>query len=88
LYLGRREGGRLHYAGKVERGFDDKTARAVVAELLPLKAGKNPLAEKTRKSKATWVKPVVPVDVEYRALTDEGLVRHPSFKGIRRDLTD
>jgi hypothetical protein len=29
---------------------------------------------------------VVPVDVEYRALTGEGLVRHPSFKGIRRDL--
>jgi hypothetical protein len=31
---------------------------------------------------------VVPVDVEYRALTGEGLVRHPSFKGIRRDLME
>jgi bifunctional non-homologous end joining protein LigD len=86
LYLGRREGERLHYAGKVERGFDDKTAREVVSELLPLKLRKSPLAEKIRKPKATWVKPVVPVDVEYRALTGQGLVRHPSFKGIRRDL--
>jgi len=87
LYLGRREGSRLHYAGKVERGFDDATARAVVSELLPLKTRKSPLAERIRKPKATWVRPVVPVDVEYRALTGEGLVRHPSFKGIRRDLS-
>jgi len=86
LYLGRREGDRLLYAGKVERGFDDKTARAVVSELLPLKRRTSPLAEKISKPKATWLDPVVPVDVEYRALTGDGLVRHPSFKGVRRDL--
>jgi bifunctional non-homologous end joining protein LigD len=38
------------------------------------------------KPKAHWLKPELLVDVEYRALTGEGKVRHPSFKGIREDL--
>jgi len=29
IYLGRREGDKLHYAGKVENGFDDKSERAL-----------------------------------------------------------
>jgi bifunctional non-homologous end joining protein LigD len=36
--------------------------------------------------KARWVKPAVLVDVEFRGKTGEGLLRHPSFKGIREDL--
>jgi len=86
LYLARPSGKQLLYAGKVERGFDDQTARTLVSELIPLKAGKSPLSTPIRKPKATWVKPAVSVDVEYRALTGDGLLRHPSFKGVRRDL--
>jgi ATP-dependent DNA ligase len=38
------------------------------------------------KPKATWFDPAVLVDVEFRALTDERRVRHPSYVGIREDL--
>jgi ATP-dependent DNA ligase len=36
--------------------------------------------------KAQWVQPRVLVDAEFRGKTGEGLLRHPAFKGVRRDL--
>jgi bifunctional non-homologous end joining protein LigD len=41
---------------------------------------------KVDKPKATWLKPVVEAEIDYSAKTDEGLVRHGSFKGLRDDL--
>ena len=52
----------------------------------PLMARAQPLTKKIKKPKAQWLKPELLVDVEYRALTGEGKVRHPSFKGVREDL--
>ncbi|MBF6341656.1 hypothetical protein IU450_38130 [Nocardia abscessus] len=34
---------------------------------------------------ARWVDPVFVADVEYREMTAEGILRHPSFRGIRTD---
>jgi bifunctional non-homologous end joining protein LigD len=39
-----------------------------------------------KKPKSKWLKPGLLVDVEYRAMTGEGKVRHPSFVGVREDL--
>jgi hypothetical protein len=36
--------------------------------------------------KANWVTPAVLVDAEFRGKTADGLLRHPSYKGIREDL--
>ena len=45
------------------------------------------LIEASRKfPKAQWLKPDVLVDAEFMGKTGEGLLRHPAFKGIRRDL--
>jgi bifunctional non-homologous end joining protein LigD len=53
----------------------------------PLQTRTSPLAKKIDKPKAKWVEPRVLVNVEYRAKTNaSGLLRHPSFKGVRRDL--
>jgi hypothetical protein len=38
------------------------------------------------KPKAIWVRPRILVDVEYRAVTDDGRLRHASFKGLREHL--
>ena len=46
-----------------------------------------PLSTRLNKPKARWLKPEVMLEVEYRALTGEGKLRHPSFKGIREDLS-
>jgi len=86
IYLGRRENGKLLYAGKVENGFDTKAEETLRKKAEKLKSNVQPLASKIKKPKAVWLKPKLLVDVEYRALTGAGKVRHPSYKGIREDL--
>ena len=36
--------------------------------------------------KAIWVEPELLAEIEYRAMSAEGKVRHPFFKGLREDL--
>jgi bifunctional non-homologous end joining protein LigD len=36
--------------------------------------------------KGIWVEPKLSAEIEYRAKSAEGKVRHPFFKGLREDL--
>jgi len=85
LYVGRRENGSLIYAGKVRTGYTETTARSR-ERLDPLIRRTSPLDVRIKKPKATWVEPTVTVEVEYGALTDDGLLREAVFKGLRDDL--
>jgi bifunctional non-homologous end joining protein LigD len=83
------DGGDLLYAGKLERGFDDKQEKEMMTALRPIATNKKPIrSARTRFPKARWVEPRVMVEAEFRGKTAEGLVRHPSYKGIRRDLAE
>jgi bifunctional non-homologous end joining protein LigD len=86
LYVGRREGGKLLYAGKVRTGYTESTARELRERLDPLIRKKSPLSVAVRKPKATWVEPQLDAEIEYGALTDDGLLREAVFKGFRDDL--
>jgi bifunctional non-homologous end joining protein LigD len=86
LYLGRREGDRLVYAGKARTGYTHEVAREVRERLDPLIAKRSPLSEPVKKPKATWVEPVVEAEIEYGGITDDGLLREAVFKGLRDDL--
>lgn len=86
LYVGRRENGRLLYAGKVRTGYTETTARELRERLDPLIRRTSSLDLRVKKPKATWVEPTVDVEVEYGALTDDGLLREAVFKGLRDDL--
>lgn len=86
LYVGRRENGKLLYAGKVRTGYTETTAREVREKLDPLIRRTSPLDVRANKPKATWVEPSVLAEVEYGALTDDGLLREAVFKGLREDL--
>jgi len=89
FYLGEERKGKLEYAGKIESGWTEKEKAALFAEAKALQTRGSPLSTKIDKPKAKWVEPRVLVDVEYRAKTKaSGLLRHPSFKGVRRDLMD
>ena len=87
LYVGRQDNGRLLYAGKVKTGYTEMTAREVRERLDPLIRQTSPLDVRVKKPKATWVEPTVNVEVEYGALTDDGLLREAVFKGLRDDLS-
>jgi bifunctional non-homologous end joining protein LigD len=86
LYVGRHEGKKLVYAGKVRSGYTETTARELREKLDPLIRKQSPLTVPIKKPKATWVEPEVDAEIEYGALTDDGLFREAVFKGLRDDL--
>jgi bifunctional non-homologous end joining protein LigD len=85
LYVGRQKGKQLVYAGKVDHGFDAASAKDLQARLKPLIRKTQPYAKKIA-HRGIWVEPSLLAEIEYRAKSAEGKVRHPFFKGIREDL--
>ena len=85
LNLARRKGRELVYAGKVDHGFDTTSAKDLQARLKPLIRKTQPYAKKIA-HRGIWVEPSLLAEIEYRAKSAEGKVRHPFFKGVREDL--
>ncbi|TWB64613.1 non-homologous end-joining DNA ligase [Bradyrhizobium sacchari] len=85
IYLGRRKGDDLVYAGKVDHGFDKVSAADLQRRLKPLIRKTQPYAKRIA-HKGIWVEPKLLAEVEYRAKSAEGKVRHPFFKGLREDM--
>jgi bifunctional non-homologous end joining protein LigD len=85
LYIARREGDELIYAGKVNHGFDTESAKALRARLTPLIRKTQPYSKRIA-HRGIWVEPELLAEIEYRAKSAEGKVRHPFFKGLREDL--
>jgi bifunctional non-homologous end joining protein LigD len=85
IYIGRRKGDKLLYAGKVDHRFDNASAKDLQARLKPLIRKTQPYAKRIA-HRGVWVEPSLLAEIEYRAKSAEGKVRHPVFKGIREDL--
>lgn len=85
LYLGRRKGGALLYAGKVDHGFDKASNADLRKRLTPLVRKTQPYTKRIP-HKGVWVEPELLAEIEYRAKSAEGKVRHPFFRGLREDL--
>jgi bifunctional non-homologous end joining protein LigD len=85
MYLGRRKGSSLIYAGKVDHGFDPAWAKELQARLKPLIRKTQPYTKRIA-HKGIWVEPALLAEIEYRAKSARGKVRHPVFKGLREDL--
>jgi bifunctional non-homologous end joining protein LigD len=84
LYLGRRKGSELIYAGKVDHGFDKDSAKELQARLEPLIRKTQPYGKRIA-HRGIRVEPSLLAEIEYRAKSAEGKVRHPLFKGLRED---
>jgi bifunctional non-homologous end joining protein LigD len=85
LYVGRRRGDDLVYAGKVDHGFDKVSAADLKKRLTPLVRKTQAFAKRVA-HKGIWVEPTLLAEIEYRAKSAEGKVRHPFFRGLREDL--
>jgi bifunctional non-homologous end joining protein LigD len=80
--------GQLTYAGNVGTGWDSRSLRELVGLLRscsepPFRKGFGPPRRIARAT--TWVRPEVVVEIAYRELTPEGLLRHPSLLRVRSD---
>jgi bifunctional non-homologous end joining protein LigD len=81
------EDGDLQYAGKVGTGYTRKTLEMLGAKLAPL-VQKKPAFVKVPKAgmaNAVWVKPRLVAQVKYNEMTDSGVLRQPSYLGLRDD---
>ena len=79
--LGRREGKGFVYVGKAGTGFTERSAQTVRERLEPLMRRTPPVAG-LRKKDTVWVEPMLTARIEFRGITEDGMLRHPSFKGL------
>ena len=80
--------GALRYAGRVGTGFDDRMLRDLRARLDKLKRKSPPFANPPKGADAKgvhWVEPSLVGEVVFTEWTTDGMLRHPSFKGLRED---
>lgn len=77
----------LQYIGSVGTGFSIADRRALRAQLDDIARPTSPLAAAPTSIARTarYVEPVLIADVEYRELAGDGVLRHPSFRGLRPD---
>ncbi|WED42076.1 DNA ligase D [Legionella cardiaca] len=87
LFLGVfNENKELVYCGNVGTGFTEASLKEVFAELEKHVLKENPFNSLPPDSKnATWVKPKLVAEIEFSEWTSDGRLRHPSFKGLRKD---
>ena len=72
--------------GKVGGGFSEKELTSARAELEPLRRAKPPCIGPLPGGRGhTWVQPKLVVEVRYKEITEDGLLRQPTFLRFRSD---
>jgi bifunctional non-homologous end joining protein LigD len=97
LLVGVYKGKELIYTGKVGTGFNDETQKSMLKLFKPLVTKEAPFTELPDINKpsrfrpdpphatVTWLKPQLVCEVEFSEMTTDGIMRHPSFQGMRID---
>jgi bifunctional non-homologous end joining protein LigD len=97
LLVGVYKGKELIYTGKVGTGFNDETQKSMLKLFKPLITKDAPFTELPDINKpsrfrpdpphatVTWLKPQLVCEVEFSEMTNDGIMRHPSFQGMRID---
>ena len=88
LVVGYYDKKQLVYAGRVGTGYTNKTASSLMRTLKPMRIESPPFASaltNLQRRDVTWVEPTLVAQIEYRAWTSDGLLRHAAFKGLRED---
>jgi bifunctional non-homologous end joining protein LigD len=87
LAVGYYDDGALIYAGRVGTGFSEETSRLLARELAAIARNDSPfkaVPAEARKG-VRWVEPEKVAEIEFRAWTNDDILRQSSFKGLRED---
>lgn len=88
ILLGVYEDDELIYTGRAGSGFGKSVVKGLEAKFNALKRTASPfkLAPKTRKNEEiTWLEPELVAEIKFAELTEDGLLRQASFKGLQTD---
>jgi len=86
LLLAVREARKLTYAGKVGTGFNARTMADLMEQMRPLETGKPPVeVPRAERTSVHWLEPKLVAEIAFTEFTDDGILRHPSFIGLRED---
>ena len=97
LLVGVYEKGKLQYTGKIGTGFSQQLQKQLLQQFKPLEIKQCPFVTVPDINKpsrfrpnppqatATWLKPRLICEVSFAEMTSDGVMRHPSFEGMRED---
>lgn len=86
LLLGFYRKGRFVYAGKVGTGFEDETLRTLAEQLNRIQRRTSPYDQGDPKTdRVHFVTPKIVCEIAFTEWTRNNRLRHPRFKGLRRD---
>ncbi len=88
LVLGAFDKGALEYVGRVGTGFTQNMAAELFARLETLQTKASPFAQKLSSEEArqvVYVEPKLVAEIEFRAWTADGHLRHAAYRGLRED---
>lgn len=86
LILGEYKGRTLRYIGHTGTGFTHATLKEMWTKMQPLITQQSPFNERIKvNSPVTWIKPVLVCEIKYTEETNDGILRHPVFLGLRID---
>ncbi|PRX95432.1 non-homologous end-joining DNA ligase [Allonocardiopsis opalescens] len=89
LLLGLPGEGGLRYVGHVGTGFSDEALESLTARLARLEQADSPFERplpRAHARDARWVRPELVGEVRYGEWTQDGMLRHPSWRGLRPDV--
>ncbi len=82
------QAGHLRYVGHAGSGFDDKELKAYFELLQPYRKAETDLVGHFEpNAEPHWVEPTFICTVKYTERTQDGRFRHPTFIGMREDLS-
>ena len=86
MLLAAKEKRKLTYVGKVGTGFNAKLIEELMERMEPLEVDKAPVeVPRADRKGAHWIKPKLVAEIAFSEFTDDGILRHPSFMGLRED---
>lgn len=87
LLVGEFKDDKLVYRGRVGTGFSESTVEALMPKLKRLTRTSTPFHDTPADVRrgVIWVKPELVVQIAYLEKTPDGLLRHPSYLGLRED---